>query len=160
MNLAEPKSIAYQRLAERMPVGENVRCIKQLDMSDPAYRTLLLVRSKDDASEVLLMKTVHDGARDVFPARDRERVGRRRQRGRLICDEGELQVLGLISCNEHRQDRVVNARIDRYKINKGPAVLHRGPQGSIIGMIGVRATILVNEVSGVGIVDVGVRGVG
>src|SRR5947208_1013687 len=65
----EAEAVGDERLTLGMPIGEDVRGIEQLHVSEPADAALLLIGEEHHVAELLLMEPLGDRARSVLAPR-------------------------------------------------------------------------------------------
>ncbi len=78
----------------------------------------------------------------------------------LVGDEGELQPLRFIVVHVDWEDGIIHSGIDGDEVEQRALELHRAAERDVVGMVGIGAAILVDEVPCLGIVLVLVWRVG
>jgi hypothetical protein len=69
VELAQRQTIGHDRLAQRVPIGQNVGRVKQLRMVQPAHGACLPVRTQHAYAEVCLVQALQRQSQLVTPPR-------------------------------------------------------------------------------------------
>lgn len=130
-----------------MPIRQDVCRIQQLDVMEAADGAGHLVRAKHPLTECLLMDPLADGAQFVEAAKLVTRVEEDvpLQHPGLVGLDGEGVTCRVVGHDVHRPDGQVLSGHQPVKVDQGDLALHGPPEPDIVRVVGVGASISVDD---------------
>jgi len=155
MESAEREPVADEWLSSGLGIGDDVRRVEQLFVTEVTEGALTLIGREHPLAESSLVQTDANGRRDVAPTRTvrvlnsdvyvRGRPGREKQMLRIVDGNRHGQARRIIPDDVYGPRRQVLARRDAVKVRERKPTPHRLPQALILWMIGIAPAIPVPQ---------------
>jgi hypothetical protein len=154
VKLAQREAIRHDRFAARVPVRQDVGCLQQFAMAEPADRAAALIGLQDPEPKALLMDSSLHNGRDVSASRGQGgwvlRLPRAGRRNAVIDGYGEAEGLRVVSHDIDGPGWLVETRDDPVKVDEWDLAGHGRPQTDVLPVVRIGTAITVRQQSGVG----------
>jgi hypothetical protein len=148
VKFAEGYPIAYERLALKLGVGGNVRCVKEIRVSKSTEGASLRVGSDDALTECHLVQSSSKRCRDIGTSglchilSSSPHFWPGAQRGEQIIDlNREPELVGEVLNDECRVGSHIASGLDRVEVDDRNALEHGPPKAAVVSVTNVDAAV-------------------